>query len=72
MYEPPSESEWNYTHFFDASYKEAYDEGYEAAKSLEEESSCPYRESGHERDTTYQDELRYWWLNGYVDFSNYN
>lgn len=71
MYDPPNEKEWVYTHFFDESYREAYDEGYEAAKKETFESLdavCPYQESGHERDTTYQDELHYWWFAGYEDF----
>lgn len=47
-------------------YKEAYDQGKEDAKAgLEYRGDELYPPSGHERDTTYQDELGYAYYEGY-------
>jgi len=48
--------------------KEAYDEGYEAAKAGKSEDDNPYELSGHERDTTYEDEMHFAWYNGWSSY----
>lgn len=53
--------------FFE-SYAESYTAGYNAAKNGGKESDNPHKESGHPRDTTYDDELHYWWSSGFNDF----
>lgn len=54
---------------YDPPYKEvfakAYDEGYQAKKEWKSIEDNPYESSGHERDTTFSDELHYWWYAGY-------
>ena len=69
IYDPPSETNWVYVHSFDKTYAEAYDEGQNSARCGHPPESCPYRESGHERDTTYQNELNYWWHHGFEDYT---
>lgn len=51
--------------------QEAYDEGYQAAKDGLDETENPWELSGHERDTTYQDEMHYAWYSGWEDY-NFN
>lgn len=63
MYNPPSKENWYSTGYFDDTYKEYYDLGYNAKEYKE-----PFEPSGHERDTTYHDELNYWYYVGYYDF----
>lgn len=46
-------------------YKKAYDLGYQAASSGLSEKDNPYPTSGHERDTTFDDELHYQWYSGF-------
>lgn len=65
MYDPPKKDD---VYYFMDSYKTAYDEGYNAAKDGKPENDNPYEESNHPRDTTYNDEMHYWW---YVGYSHY-
>ena len=67
MYEPPSQNNWVCTHHFDAEYALAYHNGYNAAKDGLSLKNNPYKPSGHERETTYNDELHYWWYSGFID-----
>lgn len=48
-------------------YAEAYRAGYLAGKSGDELEDNPYPGSGHERDTTFEDELQYQWQSGFMD-----
>jgi hypothetical protein len=51
------------------SYDEAYKLGYQAAKEgKDEEKDNPHELSGHERDTTYSDELHHQWYCGFNDY----
>lgn len=50
-------------------YGNAWDEGFAAAKSGKHEKDNPYSESEHERDTTFSDELHYWWYCGWNDYT---
>jgi hypothetical protein len=68
VYDPPSETNWVYTGPFLKYTAKCYNEGYQAAQNGEPEESNPYKESGHERDTTFEDDQRYWWWSGYNDF----
>ena len=65
MYDPPSKTNWVYTCLFDEEFAEAYNLGYEASKQNKILDDNPYRPSGHERDTTWSDELNYWWYSGW-------
>jgi len=67
MYNPPTEDNWIQVGRFDDSYKSYYDLGYDEAKN-EQEYEDPYEPSGHERDTTYTDELNFWYYCGYYDW----
>lgn len=67
-YNPPSKTNWHSTGWFSDSYKEMYDRGYNEAKDGKEYNE-PYEESGHERDTTYADELNYWYYSGYHSYA---
>lgn len=54
---------------FDNDYfEEAYNEGYQAAKDGKSEDDNPYPPSGHERETTFKDELNYHWYQGFWDY----
>jgi len=64
MYDPPDKKESGFSEMF----VEAYHLGYEAAKNDELVDDNPYVLSGHERDTTFEDELHYHWYVGYSDF----
>lgn len=66
-YNPPSKDNWHYTGWFSESYKEYYDKGYNEAKEGKEYKE-PFKDSGHERDTTYGDELNYWYYKGYYNY----
>ena len=68
MYNPPSKNNWCFSNYFSDSYREAYDEGYAAAKAGKKEEENPHKLSGHERDTTFDDELHYWWWSGFNAF----
>lgn len=70
MFDPPQEDKWYSTDFFDESYVEEYKKGYEHHQNGGRESDNPHRPSGHERDTTYEDELHYWWYKGFNDFES--
>lgn len=48
-------------------FKENYDLGYNAAKDGKKYKN-PHKPSGHERDTTYDDEMNFWYYCGYYDF----
>ncbi len=61
MYDPPT--------YDDDVAKRAYVEGYECASMNGLILYCPYEESGHERDTTTEDELCYQWRKGFMDYS---
>lgn len=52
---------------FSDSFKEMYDRGYNEAREGKEYNE-PYEYSGHERDTTYNDQLNYWYYSGYYDY----
>jgi len=47
--------------------KEAYDNGYEAYRKGKSENDNPYKQSGHERDTTFDDERHFQWTVGFWD-----
>lgn len=64
-YDPPSETRWVYTHRFDESYAKAYEYGFDAAAEGKTLKDNPYKHSTHERQTTYDDELSYWWYSGH-------
>ncbi len=68
MYDPPTEKNWVMVYPLIQSYVDAYEEGYQAAKQGKALEDNPYEESGHERDTTYSDEMNYWWYCGFVDY----
>jgi hypothetical protein len=70
MFDPPREDKWYSTDFFDETYVEAYKKGYEHHSNGGRESDNPHELSGHERDTTYSDELHYWWYKGFNDFES--
>lgn len=70
-YDPPSPTKWYYTHTFDKEYKEMYDKGYNDAKEGKEYTE-PHKPSNHERDTTYEDELNYWYYSGYYSYENFD
>ncbi len=57
QYDPPD----------DESMKEAYYQGFVAAQQGKKKSCNPYKPSGHERDTTFEDELYYYWYSGHCD-----
>lgn len=61
MYNPPPSDDivWN-------DYREAYDLGYQSARQGKDYEN-PYKESGHERDTTFSDELHYHYYVGFED-----
>ncbi len=59
MYEPPEKEDDPFGFF-----KEAYDAGYNAALEGKKYKN-PYKLSGHERDTTFDDELHQQFYNGY-------
>jgi len=65
MYDPPSPTNWYYTHPFDSIYAESYNAGYRAFKEGKKEDENPWPPSGHERDTNLNDELGYWWFCGF-------
>jgi hypothetical protein len=67
-YNPPSETNWVYTHPFHPMYAKAYIEGFMAAKCGQPESDNLYPTSGNERDTTLSDELHFWWYVGHGAF----
>lgn len=46
---------------------EPYDEGRAAYREGRREDDNPYKPSGHERDTTYEDERHQAWLLGFWD-----
>lgn len=71
MYNPPSKTNWYSVGFFNESYARAYNEGYMAAKNKSPENN-PYKPSGHERDTTFYDEMNYYWYKGFEDYDDYN
>lgn len=74
MYNPPQKDPRpqysNYvaysTNIWSDSFKDAYDEGFLAAKEEKNEDN-PYKPSGHERDTTFMDKLHYYWWRGFSD-----
>ncbi len=45
-----------------------YDQGYAAAHLGRSREANPYELSGHERDTTYSDELNMLWGRGFDDY----
>ena len=57
-YDPPTERDYSYLE----PYLEAYDLGHKAYTAGVKEGKNPYKSSGHERDTTMEDDERYeWW-----------
>jgi hypothetical protein len=50
---------------------EEYLKGFIACFNSKVEDDNPYPDSGHERDTTFQDEQQYNWYCGYWDCANY-
>lgn len=67
MYNPPSKINWVHVGSFLESYKEYYDIGYNASKDNKEYEE-PFEPSKHERDTSYTDELNFWYYCGYYDW----
>lgn len=59
MFDPPNE---------EGRFRDAYLLGWEAAKRGWRLDKNPYTPSGHERDTTFEDELHYQWYRGHEDF----
>ena len=55
----------------DNSYYNYYLEGFIACYERKSEDDNPYTPSGHERDTTFQDEQHYHWYSGYWDCADY-
>ncbi len=51
-------------------YDEDYDAGYQTAQNGGRAEDNPNRLSGHERDTTYEDEAHYQWYRGFEDFQS--
>lgn len=47
-------------------FQQAEEEGRKAALAGATESDNPYEESGHERDTTFDDECHYRWWRGFI------
>ena len=43
----------------------AFNEGYEACSKGKTLDDNPYEPSGHERDTTFEDELHFQWYSGF-------
>ena len=70
MYDPPQKEDYSEHENFDYSMQlKAYNEGHEAYFTGCDINDNPYKPSGHERDTTFSDELHYKWYVGYVDAS---
>ncbi len=65
MYDPPSPDNWHNTHSWVPDYKRAYEDGYFAAANGKPQNDNPFTPSGHERETTHNDELNYWWYSGW-------
>ena len=73
MYNPPSKREnWkNDYRFHQCSieyFDKIYNEGYHAAENGKKLKNNPHKSSGHERDTTFDDEKHYWWDEGFDDY----
>lgn len=66
-YEPPSRANWAMDWQYDRLFAEAYTRGYQACHNGISAANNPYTPSGHERDTTYDDELHQWWWRGWND-----
>ena len=66
-YEPPSKANWVMAWPYDPLFAEVYTRGYHAAHNGVSAENNPYTLSGHERDTTYKDELHEWWWHGWND-----
>lgn len=48
-------------------FKKAYNQGKRAGKRGKSLDANPYKPSGHERDTTFDDECHYQWYPGWID-----
>ncbi len=68
-FNPPSKTNWCYSSRFDENFAKEYINGFNACNEGKELRDNPHKESKHERDTTYEDELHYWWYSGYLDGS---
>ncbi len=68
MYNPPSQSNWVSTGPFIEEYARAYEEGFHAYKDGKSVEENPYPRSGHERDTTFSDELHQYWIEGFFAY----
>ncbi len=78
MYDPPEPEvvHWGFSPYEEYDTIFAYDEGYAAAHLLKylpfllgaKCHICPYKPSGHERDTTWADEAHYLWNRGFDDY----
>jgi len=68
MYDPPRKDHWHSVSRFTEPFIVAYDKGYLAAKEGKNQNDNPYDESGHERDTTFQDMLHEQWYSGFNDY----
>ena len=66
-FDPPSPNNWVMAWPYDPHYAEVYAQGYTAAHTGKDEQDNPYALSGHERDTTHEDELHQWWWSGWND-----
>lgn len=66
-FDPPTKKNWVHVGLCHESYTEEYINGYKAALTGKPAEDNPHEPSGHERDTTYKDELNYWWYCGWND-----
>lgn len=67
-FDPPTSANWVYTHPLDEEYPLAYIAGYQAALDGLSLEMNPHKESGHERETTFTDELHFWWYSGWSSY----
>lgn len=61
MYNPPDEEDCEF-------YYKAYNLGFKTAMEGGIEGDNPYKPSEHERDTTFDDELYFYWIKGFGDY----
>jgi hypothetical protein len=64
-YEPPTEDD----SFSWETYKKYYDKGFNDAKNGLDYHEL-FKPSGHERDTTWEDEMNYWYYSGWSAFED--
>jgi len=72
MYDPPEKSNWVYTGSWEEFHKDDYNRGFVSAYLGGKQEYNPFKPSGYERETTYDDESNYWWYSGWKDFDPAN